>query len=65
MILITLYLVAIVAANLMVAQFGVAVVIFNAFVFIGLDLSTRDALHERWQGEHLWRNMLLLRRGIA
>lgn len=60
MILITLYLVAIVAANLLVAQFGVAVVIFNAFVFIGLDLTTRDALHEHWQGKHLWRNMLLL-----
>lgn len=60
MILITLYLVAIVAANLLVVQFGVGVVIFNAFVFIGLDLSTRDTLHERWQGKHLWRNMLIL-----
>lgn len=58
--LIVLYLVAIVAANLLVAQFGASIVIVNAFLFIGLDLSTRDSLHERWQVEHLWRNMLLL-----
>ena len=60
MILIILYLTAIVAANLLVAQFGVSVVILNAFVFIGLDLTTRDALHEQWQGRNLWRNMALL-----
>lgn len=60
MILITLYLVAIVAANLLVAKFGVAVVVINAFVFIGLDLTTRDVLHEYWQHKHLWRNMALL-----
>jgi hypothetical protein len=60
MILITLYLTAIVAANLLVAKFGIAVVILNAFVFIGLDLSTRDALHEQWQGRNLWRNMAFL-----
>lgn len=60
MILITLYLVAIVAANLLVAQFGPAITIFNAFVFIGLDLSTRDSLHERWQGRSLWLKMALL-----
>jgi uncharacterized PurR-regulated membrane protein YhhQ (DUF165 family) len=59
-VLIVLYLVAIVAANLLVAQFGPAVTALNAFLFIGLDLTTRDALHERWQGRDLWRNMLLL-----
>jgi hypothetical protein len=58
--LITLYLIAIVAANLLVAQFGPAVTIFNAFAFIGLDLSTRDSLHERWQGRNLWLKMALL-----
>lgn len=58
--LIVLYLTAIVAANLLVAQFGPSVTILNAFLFIGLDLTTRDALHERWQGRNLWRNMLLL-----
>ena len=58
--LIALYLVAIVAANLTTAAFGPSVSVFNAFVFIGLDLTTRDALHDRWHGRHLWRNMALL-----
>jgi hypothetical protein len=60
MILITLYLSAIVLANLSVAQFGAEVSILNAFLFIGLDLTTRDKLHERWHGENLWRNMFIL-----
>jgi len=60
MFLITLYLIAIVAANLSVSAFGPGVTIVNAFLFIGLDLTTRDHLHERWQGRHLWRNMALL-----
>lgn len=58
--LIALYLSAIVAANLLVAQFGPAVSVVNAFLFIGLDLTTRDALHERWQGRDLWPKMLAL-----
>lgn len=57
--LVLVYLGAIVAANLIIAQFGASAAIFTAFVFIGLDLSTRDALHERWQG-NLRRNMALL-----
>lgn len=60
MIYVTLYLAAIVAANLTVAHFGPAVSILNAFLFIGLDLTTRDALHEQWNGRHLARNMALL-----
>jgi hypothetical protein len=48
--LVLVYLVAIVAANLSVAYFGPSSVIINAFVFIGLDLTTRDGLHEMWQG---------------
>lgn len=58
--LVILYLAAIVAANLSVAAFGPAVTIVNAFLFIGLDLTTRDALHERWQGNALWWRMLTL-----
>lgn len=54
---VVLYLAAIVAANLLVAEFGPSVVILNAFLFIGLDLTTRDALHERWHGRHLWLKM--------
>lgn len=58
--LITLYLFAIVAANLLVAEFGPSVTILNAFLFIGLDITVRDHLHERWERLHLWRNMALL-----
>lgn len=57
--LILMYLVAIVVANLLVARFGASVTILNAFLFIGLDLTTRDYLHEQWH-KHLWRNMLIL-----
>lgn len=58
--LILLYLAAIVLANLLVSRFGPAVSILNAFLLIGLDLSTRDRLHELWQGRLLWPRMLLL-----
>lgn len=54
------YLLAIVAANLLVSRFGPAVAVFNAFCFVGLDLSTRDLLHERWRGRWLWLRMLTL-----
>lgn len=58
--LILLYLLAIVIANLSVAEFGPSVAIINAFVFIALDLTTRDALHEKWQGKQLIPRMALL-----
>ena len=45
---------AIVLANLTVAEFGPAVSPLNAFILIGLDLSLRDYLHDRWRDE-LWR----------
>ena len=51
------YLVAIVAANLSVAYFGPQAVIANAFLLIGLDLTTRDKLHEIWHNDHLWLRM--------
>lgn len=57
---IMLYLVAIVLANLSVAQFGPSVTILNAFLFIGLDLTARDKLHEVWRG-----NRLVLKNGIT
>ena len=57
--LVLLYLCAIVAANLLVAQFGPALSVVTAFAFIGLDFSTRDALHEKWRGR-LWLRMGLL-----
>jgi hypothetical protein len=54
------YLGAIVAANLLVATFGPTVVIVNAFVFIGLDLTCRDQLHDAWEGRWLLPKMALL-----
>lgn len=54
-----LYLGAIVAANLSVAHFGPASTPLNAFLFVGLNLATRDRLHDLW-GQHVTRNMLAL-----
>lgn len=58
--LVLLYLAAIVLANLLISHYGPAVSVLNAFLLIGLDLSTRDQLHELWQGRLLWPRMLLL-----
>ena len=58
--LIMLYLAAVVAANLTVAAFGPPAAVLNALLFIGLDLTTRDRLHERWQGHRLWPRMAAL-----
>lgn len=55
--MILLYIVAIVAANLSVAHFGPWVSPINSFLFIGLDLSLRDRLHDRWAGRGLWWRM--------
>ena len=57
--LIAAYLVAIVAANLSIAHWGPEAAVYNAFLFIGLDLTTRDKLHDLWRGR-LIRNMALL-----
>jgi queuosine precursor transporter len=64
--IIALYLSAIVAANLLVAAFGPAISILNAFVFIALDLTARDRLHEAWRGEGLaWKMAALIGAGSA
>jgi queuosine precursor transporter len=60
MIAIATYLSAMVAANLSVAYFGPWISPLNAFVFIGLDLSLRDHLHDKWRGPGLWPRMLAL-----
>ena len=57
---IALYLAAIVAANLAVAAFGPRSTIINAFLFIGLDITTRDRLHEKWRGRNLFLKMAAL-----
>ena len=61
-----LYLIAIVAANLSVAHFGPGAIYANAFVFIGLDLTARDRLHDRWNRKGLvWKMGLLIGAGGA
>lgn len=56
-----LYLFAIIAANLSVAHFGPSSTIINAFLFIGLDLTSRDKLHEAWHGRGLvWKMGVLI-----
>jgi hypothetical protein len=62
MIYVFLYLVAIILANLSVTAFRDtdyrdAVVIVNAFLFIGLDLTARDRLHDAWRGRKLFPKM--------
>jgi queuosine precursor transporter len=57
--LISLYLMAIITANLLTTYFGAWFSIINAFVFIGLDLTTRDYLHEIWN-KNRWLKMGLL-----
>lgn len=60
MLAVTLYGAAMVAANLSVAAFGPWVSPINSFLLIGLDLSLRDHLHDRWRGPGLWPRMLAL-----
>lgn len=55
---IVIYIAALVAANMGVAWFGPAAMPVIAFCLIGLDLTLRDRLHDRWRGRHLWPRML-------
>ena len=57
---VVLYLLAIVLANLTVAMFGPGMTIVNAFLFIGLDLTARDRLHDAWRGNRLVPKMIAL-----
>jgi hypothetical protein len=48
-----IYIVALVVANLLVATIGPWFSIVNSFVLIGLDLTLRDKLHDKWNGNPL------------
>lgn len=66
MLYISLYLTAIVLANLATATWGPAASIINAFLFIGLDLTSRDHLHDAWRGRGLvWKMGALIATGSA
>jgi hypothetical protein len=58
--IVIIYLASIVAANLIASFIGPGITIVNAFLFIGLDLTARDRLHECWRGKRLYLKMLAL-----
>jgi uncharacterized PurR-regulated membrane protein YhhQ (DUF165 family) len=49
------YIAAITTANLLVAEFGPAISVLNAFLLIGLDLSLRDYLHDVWSNHRVFK----------
>jgi len=49
---VSIYLLAIVIANVTIAEFGAWLMPINAFLLIGLDLALRDSLHDAWT-QHL------------
>ncbi len=53
------YAASIITANLLVAEYGPSVTIWNALFLIGMDLVLRDYLHDAWH-DHRVRNMALL-----
>lgn len=53
MILVFSFLSAIVLANLSSTYFGPVASPINAFLFIGLNITLRDRLHEHWYGSRL------------
>ncbi len=57
---ILLYIGAIVPANLLVTWLGPRATIPTAFLFIGLDLTSRDHLHEVWRHRRLFIKMAAL-----
>jgi uncharacterized PurR-regulated membrane protein YhhQ (DUF165 family) len=60
MIFVVLYLLSVIAANLIVTALGPSVSIITAFFAIGLSLTTRDKIHELWHNKGLFWKMLLL-----
>ena len=60
MILVFIYLLAVVLANMLILWLGPQAAVITAFLFIGLDLSLRDKLHDQWHGEQVWWKMLAL-----
>lgn len=64
MIYVLVYVFALVAANLLVATIGPWFSIINSFVLIGLDLTLRDKLHDKWGGNPLKIGSLIVVAGI-
>jgi hypothetical protein len=60
MIPVFIYLLGVVLANMIILWFGPQAAVITAFLFIGLDLTLRDKLHDQWHGKQLWWKMLAL-----
>lgn len=54
---VSIYIAAMVGANLSVATFGPIISPLNAFLLIGLDFYLRDRMHEQWVGNGLMLKM--------
>src|SRR6185369_6864044 len=59
-ILVVVYLLAIVLANLLASTYGPSITVLTAFLFIGLDFTTRDFLHSKWEHNHLRIRLFIL-----
>ena len=61
-----IYIASLTLANLLVSWLGPWVSPINAFLLIGLDLTLRDRLHDKWQGKNLSLRMggLILAAGL-
>jgi hypothetical protein len=60
-----IYIAALVAANLLVALIGPWFSVINSFVLIGLDLTLRDNLHDKWNGSPIKIGGLILVAGVV
>ncbi len=58
--MVSVYLLAVVFANLIVARYGQAALPWTAFLLVPLDLLTRDVLHHEWANDRLWPKMTAL-----
>ncbi len=66
MIPVYIYLLAVVLANMIILWFGPQSAVITAFLFIGLDLTLRDKLHDQWHGKQLcWKMLALICGGSA
>lgn len=58
--IVLIYLCSIIAANLLSATYGPVISVLNSFLFIGMDMTIRDRLHDKWEHKNLKTKMALL-----
>ena len=59
-----IYIISLVAANLLVAWLGPWFSPINAFILIGLDLTLRDKIHDKWEGNPIKIGALIVTAGV-